>query len=230
MVPFAPRPQDAVPDEQLLEELRALSADPRNTVVIISGRDRTTLESWLGGVGAALVAEHGAVMRRPAGSGWRSLGNPVEASSKVDVRPLLETYVDRTPGAMLEEKANSLAWHYRRADRDLGELRARQLTVTLNALIASTSLLVMQGNKVVEVKESGIGKGRAAGTWLTRDPPSDFVFATGDDLTDEEMFEVMPEDAWTILVGPQRQSHAKYSLHGPSEMRELLRALGAAAR
>lgn len=227
MVPFAPRPEDAVPDERLLEELRALSADPKNTLVIISGRDRTTLEAWLGDVGAALVAEHGAVMRRTSDLSWRRLGSGAEASWKADVRPLLEAYVDRTPGAVLEEKANSLAWHYRCADPDLGNLRARQLTVTLKALIASTSLLViMQGNRVVEVKESGIGKGRAAEVWLRGEPPPDFVFATGDDLTDEEMFEVMPEGAWTILVGPDRQSHAEYSLRGPSEIRELLRAIG----
>lgn len=37
----------------------------------------------------------------------------------------------------------------------------------------------------------------------------------------------MPDDAWTILVGPERKSHARYSLRGPGEMRALLRVFGA---
>lgn len=226
MVPFAPRPQDAVPDPELLAELRALSSDRKNTVVIISGRDRDTLESWLGDVGAVLVAEHGAVMRRASDSSWREVQRSSEAGWKAELRPLMETFTDRTPGAILEEKAASLAWHYRRAGPDLGNLRARQLTETLKALIANTALVIMQGNKVVEVKDSGFGKGRAAEVWLNREPPPDFVLATGDDLTDEEMFEVMPENAWTILVGTDRQSYAGYSLRSPEAMRRLLRALG----
>jgi len=32
----------------------------------------------------------------------------------VELRPLLELYIDRTPGALLEEKTASVAWHYRR--------------------------------------------------------------------------------------------------------------------
>ncbi|MFQ5946919.1 MAG: bifunctional alpha,alpha-trehalose-phosphate synthase (UDP-forming)/trehalose-phosphatase, partial [Anaerolineae bacterium] len=59
LVPFAPRPEDASPDPVLLKDLHALASDGKNTVVIVSGRDQATLESWVGSVGAALVAEHG---------------------------------------------------------------------------------------------------------------------------------------------------------------------------
>ena len=38
------------------------------------------------------------------------------ADWKERVRPILQLYVDRLPGALLEEKEFSLAWHYRRAD------------------------------------------------------------------------------------------------------------------
>ena len=83
----------------------------------------------------------------------------------------------------------------------------------------------MQGSKVVEVKESGIGKGRAARAWLENEPEFDFILATGDDVTDEEMFEVMPEGAWSIRIGVDRRSAAKYSLRGPSAFRRLLESL-----
>ena len=47
------------------------------------------------------------------------------ADWKDRVRPILQLYVDRLPGALLEEKEFSLAWHYRRADPDQASLRAR---------------------------------------------------------------------------------------------------------
>ena len=225
MVPFAPRPEEATPDESLLEELRALTADGRNTVVIISGRERTTLEAWVGNVGAALVAEHGVFIRRRSDSKWRSAGQIDEHSWKAELRPLFELYVDRTPGALIEEKAASLAWHYRQVEPELGTLRARQLMDGLQGVISNTPLVMMQGSKVLEVRNSGAGKGRAAKLWLSRDPPYDFILATGDDPTDEELFEVMPDEAWTIVVGATHQSQARFSLLGATEMRRVLRAM-----
>jgi trehalose 6-phosphate synthase/phosphatase len=183
MVPFAARPKDAAPDEELIALLNQLVQDIKNTVVIISGRDRETLEEWFGKTGADLVAEHGAQITA------------------------------------------SMAWHYRRAEPDLGDLRSKQLMENLEGLIANTPLVIMQGSKVIEVKESGIGKGRAARMWLESDPIFDFILATGDDVTDEEMFEVMPDGAWSIRVGVDRRSAAKYSLTGPHAFRRLLHSL-----
>ena len=225
MVPFAARPEQAAPDAELISLLKRLTDDPKNTVVIISGRDRKTLEDWLGGFGANLVAEHGAQIRRAADTKWRSQTTETDDGWKAELRPLLELYVDRTPGSMLEEKSASMAWHYRRAEPDLGDLRSKQLMENLEGLIANTPLVIMQGSKVVEVKESGIGKGRAARTWLDGETVYDFILATGDDVTDEEMFEVMPDGAWSIRIGVDRRSAAKYSLAGPPAFRRLLESL-----
>jgi trehalose 6-phosphate synthase/phosphatase len=225
MVPFAPRPEDAAPDEELVDLLKALVDDDKNTVVIISGRDRETLQDWLGGIGADLVAEHGAQIRLAAEENWSVQTTEADDGWKGELRPLLELYVDRTPGSMLEEKTASMAWHYRRAEPDLGDLRSKQLMENLEGLIANTPLVIMQGSKVVEVKESGIGKGRAARSWLDSDTIYDFILATGDDVTDEEMFEVMPDGAWSIRIGVDRRSAAKYSLTGPDAFRRLLSSL-----
>ena len=194
-------------------------------MVIISGRDRETLEEWFGKTGADLVAEHGAQIRRATNQNWSLQTTEAADGWKSELRPLLELYVDRTPGSMLEEKTASMAWHYRRAEPDLGDLRSKQLMENLEGLIANTPLVIMQGSKVIEVKESGIGKGRAARIWLESDPIFDFILATGDDVTDEEMFEVMPDGAWSIRIGVDRRSAAKYSLAGPHAFRRLLHSL-----
>jgi trehalose 6-phosphate synthase/phosphatase len=225
MVPFVARPEDAAPDEELITLLKSLVEDKKNTVVVISGRDRETLQDWLGEIGAELVAEHGAQIRRAADMNWELQSTETTDGWKGELRPLLELYVDRTPGSMLEEKTASMAWHYRRAEPELGDLRAKQLMENLEGLVANTPLVIMQGSKVVEVKESGIGKGRAARKWLDSETIYDFILATGDDVTDEEMFEVMPEGAWSIRIGVDRRSAAKYSLRGPSAFRRLLNSL-----
>jgi len=225
MVPFAARPEEAAPDEELITLLVRLVKDKKNTVVIISGRDLETLQDWLGEIGADLVAEHGAQIRRPSDTKWTRQTTEAPDGWKGELRPLLELYVDRTPGSMLEEKTASMAWHYRRAEPDLGDLRAKQLMENLEGVIANTPLVIMQGSKVVEVKESGIGKGRAALRWLDSDTIYDFILATGDDVTDEEMFEVMPDGAWSIRIGVDRRSAAKYSLRGTSAFRSMLRSL-----
>ncbi len=225
LVRFAPRPEDASPDAELIEVLRGLASDGKNTLVIISGRDQATLEAWVGDVGAALVAEHGAHIRASADGPWLPAQGGLSRGWQDQLRPLLEVYVDRTPGAMLEEKTASLAWHYRRAEPDLGELRAKELMENLESIVANTPLVVLQGDKVVEVKQSAIGKGKAAEQWLGQEPPYDFVLALGDDATDEEMFQVLPDSAWTVKVRQAPQSSGRFYLPGPDAVRRLLRQL-----
>jgi trehalose 6-phosphate synthase/phosphatase len=131
--------------------------------------------------------------------------------------------VDRTPGSLIEEKDFSLAWHYRKASPRLGELRARELVNDLLNLTANLNLQVLEGNKVVEVKSAGINKGRAALQWISREA-WDFILAMGDDLTDEDIFKVLPDTAWSIKVRFSA-SVAKYNLGSPREVSALLKEM-----
>jgi len=49
----------------------------------------------------------------------------------------------------------------------------------------------------------------------------DFILAVGDDWTDEDMFKVLPETAYSIRVG-MRKSHARFNLYSHKEVIELL--------
>jgi trehalose 6-phosphate synthase/phosphatase len=60
LVGFADRPEKAGPDKELLSLLQSLASEPKNEIVIISGRDKETLRFWLGNTTASLIAEHGA--------------------------------------------------------------------------------------------------------------------------------------------------------------------------
>jgi trehalose 6-phosphate synthase/phosphatase len=222
LVPFHPNPQLARPGEELRLLLRALSELPDTRVVIISGRDRTTLSNWLGDLPIDFIAEHG-VWLRTAGEDWQ-LFQPLRNDWKREMRPVLELYVARTAGSFIEEKDYSLVWHYRRADADLGEVRAREMMSHLSFMTANTDLQVLEGNKVVEIKNAGLNKGTAAARWLERYSPA-FTLALGDDRTDEDTFRAMPPEAYTVRIGTDARSLARFHLAAPSDVRQLLRKL-----
>jgi trehalose 6-phosphate synthase/phosphatase len=226
LVPFAPQPQLAVPDASLLVLLRALQATPGQAVYLISGRDRGTLTSWFAELPIQIIAEHGAWLRTANGD-WGLL-KPLGFEWKEQLRPLLELYVDRVPGSLLEEKDFSLAWHYRLADPELGILRAKELIDDMVSYTANFDVQVLEGKKVVEIRNSGVNKGAAARHVLLRAEP-DFLFAAGDDLTDEELFRALPATAVTVRVGGLH-SHATFRVADHLELRAILERLILPAR
>jgi len=224
LLPFHTRPSQARPDPQLLDLLHTLSENPQTQVVITSGRDRATLEHWLGHLRIGLIAEDGLWLRQ-AGGEWELL-QEVRVDWKQDFLPLLEQYVGRTPGALVEEKEYSLVWHYRRADRGLGAVRSRELLNHLSFMTSNTDLQVLEGHQTLEVKSVGLHKGAAALRWLGTEP-TDFILAFGDGRADEELFRVLPPDAYTVKVGNARRSLARYCVGTSTEVRRLLETLAA---
>ncbi len=222
LMPFQGNPQRVEPDQELRLLLRALTELPHTRVVIISGRDRHTLEKWLGHLPVDFIAEHG-VWLRPAGEEWQ-LFQQLRNDWMRELRPVLELYVARTAGSFIEQKDYSLVWHYRRVDAELGEVRARELLSHLSFMTANTELQVMEGNKVLEIKAAGINKGNAASRWLVK-YPADFVLALGDDRTDEDTFRALPPEAYSVRVGTDARSLARFHIASPAEVRQLLRRL-----
>ncbi|MET4105157.1 bifunctional alpha,alpha-trehalose-phosphate synthase (UDP-forming)/trehalose-phosphatase [Hymenobacter sp. UYP22] len=222
LAPFNANPQRARPDQELLLLLRALTDVPQNRVVIISGRDRATLQEWLGHLPVDFIAEHG-VWLRAAGEEWQ-LFQTLSNEWKREIRPILELYVARTAGSFIEDKEYSLVWHYRRADTELGTVRARDMLNHLTFMTSNSDLQVMEGNKVIEIKTAGLNKGTAAARWLATYQPG-FTLAIGDDRTDEDTFRAMPPEAYTIKVGTVARSLARYHVASTTEVRQLLRSL-----
>ena len=203
LVPFAKRPQLAAPSSSLLDLLRALAADPRNCLALISGRPAENLDRWFGAIDAIwLAAEHGAELKPPSAQGWEQLRPQVNTDWKNTVVPILEHFVDRTPGSFIEEKKYALVWHYRMADPEFGEWLANELVSMLEAMLAETELRAFRGEKIVEVRPVWANKGEALGRLLEASDNPDFIFAAGDDRTDEDLFERLQSDAWTVHVGP----------------------------
>ncbi|PYX79272.1 MAG: bifunctional alpha,alpha-trehalose-phosphate synthase (UDP-forming)/trehalose-phosphatase [Acidobacteria bacterium] len=99
LVPFAKRPQQAAPPTVILDLLSDLASEPQNCVVLMSGRSAENLDRWFGTIrGLWLVAEHGAELKNSSTSIWEPLRSQVAADWKSTVLPILEHFVDRTPG------------------------------------------------------------------------------------------------------------------------------------
>ena len=221
MVGFKSNPEDAVPDKLLYDLLDKLSALQNTEVAIISGRDQNTMQQWFSDKDYTLVTDHGVWLRKK-NEEWEKLEH-LKNDWKESLRPILEKYVDRTPGTFIEEKEYSFAWHYRRADPELASMRGMELTTVLTSLISNNGLSVLEGSKVIEIKSSNVNKGRAA-TRLIAGNKYDFIMAIGDDHTDEHMFEELPKKAITIKVG-YKKTAAKFYLNTHSDVREFLKSL-----
>ncbi|MEO1449068.1 MAG: bifunctional alpha,alpha-trehalose-phosphate synthase (UDP-forming)/trehalose-phosphatase [Bacteroidota bacterium] len=217
LVGFKNDPNEAYPDEELLQIVRRLTQQEGTRPVIISGRDKNTLGKWFGDEDIEMVSEHGVWLWDQ--NGWK-LNAGVISTWKPAVRPLLENLVERTPGSFIEEKDYTLAWHYRQIDNDLGANRVREIRDELIYLTANHNLQVLEGNKVVEVRNAGINKGKAASLWLN-EKDWDFILAIGDDHTDEDTFQALPENAYSIKVGLNR-TEARYKVRSVEEARALL--------
>jgi trehalose 6-phosphate synthase/phosphatase len=221
LVGFVKQPHLAKPSEEVLRLLDRLGNDPSNHVVLISGRTKDNLDEWFGALPIGLVAEHGAWLKSGREE-WRMLRSMAH-DWKPKIRPLLEMYTDRVPGSLVEEKDYSLVWHYRAADERQGKVAAQELTDDLLSFIANIDVQVLRGSKIVEVRTSGVNKGMAAMEWVSKGI-YDFIFAVGDDWTDEDLFPILPDSAYSIRVGFS-STHARYSIANPREVVRLLARL-----
>ena len=225
LIPFHDVYLDAKPPKALIHLLTKLGNDPRNTVVMISGRSPNDLEKWFGNLPISLVAEHGASLKVAGHKKWQIIEEP-DTAWKYSVLPVLERYTAQTPGARVEVKPHNLAWHYRASPPYYAQKYAVTIKRVLKPILKQYGLELMQGNKVLEIKNPQISKAKAAERWLSKS--YDFMLTIGDDTTDEELFEAVPDAAYGIKVGRGR-THAPYRLHSHKEVNALLRQLAKSA-
>jgi len=220
LVPYAPVPELASPDEDLLALLRRLGERPTYDVHIITGRSRVSIEPWLSGLPLTIHAEHGAFSQVREGQ-WTAMTEPPAWIGRVG--DFFETVSRRTPGSFVERKAASVAFHYRRSDPTLAGDRIRELRSQLERELPGEDAEALDGNKVIEVRVKGVDKGGVAKR-LALAGQADLIVAAGDDRTDEDMFRALPDDALTIRVG-RGATHARYRIDGPPGLRAVLERL-----
>jgi trehalose 6-phosphate synthase len=216
LIPFAASPEAARPTADLLALLADLACAPGVTLAVVSGRPRDVLESFFAGTeGILLVAEHGG-WRRSSGA-WE----PAVESSQEEVEDLAESLrrlAGSHPGARLERKTWSLAFHFRAIPSEARDAAVIEVETRVAEWIASHPRFVeMRGAEVLEVRPARMNKGEAV-AWV-RERSGAHLCALGDDITDEDMFRALGAADESIVVGRDttRATAARWQLDGPEE-------------
>ena len=227
LMPFTALPDDARPDAELLRLLSDVAARPATYVHIVSGRSRSVLEEWLGGLPLGLHAEHAFWSRMASNAAWQA-ASALPTGWKAPILALFESAAARTPGAIVEEKASCVAWHFRNVDAAVALDAAREVNERLEAALAGTELEILVGDMVIEVRLRGVHKGHAVPLVMAAHPGA-LVVAMGDDRTDEDLFAALPIDGIGIHVGV-KTTRAALRVASPADVRGLLRALAGPER
>ena len=144
------------------------------------------------------------------------------------IKPIFEQFAANTPGSHVETKSASLAWHFRRAQREFGARQAHELRMLLCDALSNQPLEVIEGRKVIEVRLRRVSKALVAQRVHAEAAPDCFLTAIGDDRTDEDLFRALPPTGAMVVVG-SRPSCARFRVADHREVRRILRALVAAA-
>ena len=227
LVPIVATPDLARPDAPLLALLTALAADPTTNLHIVSGRSIADLQQWFWHLNATLWAEHGAACRPPGASGWER-----RVESHAEWLRRAEAFFDRLcaslPGTLVEQKATSVAWHYRMAAPPPSAIELANIRRRLAEMLADAPVEAVDGRRVIEVRARGVSKAAVARDVSGRAAAGHLIVAIGDDQTDEEMFAALPRSAVTMRVGSS-DTIARFRLPDPGAVRALLGRLRAAA-
>ncbi|MEP7204857.1 MAG: bifunctional alpha,alpha-trehalose-phosphate synthase (UDP-forming)/trehalose-phosphatase [Candidatus Saccharibacteria bacterium] len=217
----SPHEKHSRPTAEVKKLLNSLTKDNRNTVIIISGRPRNTLETYFeNNLELGLVAEHGGWVFDAGG--WIKSSLTAKKWKKT-IKPILEQFVTRTPGSELEEKDFSFVWHYRRVLPELADVRKTELKRRLDAALETDEIGVFDGQKIIEIKPKRMNKGVIVSDLLAK-RDWDFVLAAGDDYTDEDMFEALPDGAYTVHVGRQ-STVARFQVDDVSDVLALIESM-----
>ncbi|MBW6502046.1 MAG: bifunctional alpha,alpha-trehalose-phosphate synthase (UDP-forming)/trehalose-phosphatase [Bacteroidales bacterium] len=220
LVPFYPDPALALPPPSLLKIIKKIKRKPGIEMAIVSGRNREFLEKVFTDPGIALFAEHGS--HRRIGGEWKSLFRK-GLSWQSEIIRIMQDVTDTTPGSFIERKETAVVWHYRNTDKWLADLRAAQLINKLIYPCTTRHLHLMKGEKIIEVKPSEYTKGTAIKNFYDFND-FDFILAAGDDTTDEDMFEALPENSVTIKIGKPSEK-SRYTLANTSDFLRFLKLL-----
>jgi len=98
--------------------INELLLDERNTVYVMSGRRPEELDRLFKQVpNLGLIAENGCFLKDCGASSWSEMADPAMIRSwKTSVKQIMNYYLERTPGAEIEERRCSLIFHYKSAE------------------------------------------------------------------------------------------------------------------
>jgi trehalose 6-phosphate phosphatase len=217
LAPFKVCPEEAVPYPGVSETLSALMAQDNTRVVIVSGRRATEVASLLPlGRPPEIWGAHGWERISPKGEMWAQ--EPDEAAREALVRAHDLAERCRTAGTRLERKPASVAVHWRGApESDVEPLKKRLADAWAPLTDGVLEVLPFDGG--LELRARGTNKQHAVKAVLSETAPGSPVAYLGDDITDEDAFQIVKAQGLAVLVRPEfRETAADVWIKPPQEL------------
>ncbi len=227
LVPIAPTPPEAIPDQELLELLGSLALDRSIRTVILSGRPLDELEHMLPVEGLILAGLYGVEMRMGENTVFRQPPRDTSLDRLAQLRNGWVKLAGGLSGFVLEDKGQALALHARWAEPEQARhvlAAARELATDLMDVQA---FRILDGDRYIEVAPLSADKGETV-AWLLDQFPieRDLPVVFGDDNKDDAAFDaVHRHGGWAIGVDHRYPlPGADVRLESSDEVRRWLRA------
>ncbi len=225
---FAPTPEYAITDPDVVALVTRLTLCSCARVAVISGRTLNQLRQLLPVANILLAGTYGIELYTPA-------GKLLERARRSVIRPALEPLkwiwqqlIANRTGFFLEDKGWALALHARFASEVDADQVLSDAAVPALGLATSGQFQVLQGHRFLEVGPTIARKGRTVDYILDRFAwPGALPVYLGDDDKDEDAFETIKAHQGVALVvtALQRKTLADAELASPRAARDWLNTL-----
>nr|WP_167097284.1 trehalose-phosphatase [Mycobacterium sp. DL592] len=216
IAPIVSNPADARPIPAAAEALAALAALRGTSAALISGRARRDLAVLSGAPSDVhLVGSHGSEFDA-------DFLDAVDASARAllaDIEQAMADIAARYPGATIETKPVSVAFHVRNTAPE----HAQQALDAALAAVDGWDVHITEGKAVREFAVINTDKGEALDLLRQRDEADAIVFF-GDDVTDEKAFSRLAGTDVGVKVGPG-DTRAGYRVEAPDDVAAALQVL-----
>ncbi|KAK0391538.1 hypothetical protein NLU13_1038 [Sarocladium strictum] len=230
--------------QRTLDVLNDLLLDERNTVYVMSGRRPEELDRVFRRVpNLGLIAENGCYLKDSGSEGWTAMADAKHlAAWKKSVKAIIMYYLERTPGAELEERRCSLIFHYGNAeDKEAAARLASDCASHVNDVCESQRVHAIIVDNSIVVEPVDWTKGTAAQSVFEqlqkKQPgvPLDFMMVIGDGREDEKVFkwanrlskEQLARDVLTVSLGSRSTEAGATLTQGVSGVLTCLQRLAA---
>lgn len=213
LAPIASKPDGIGIPATVGKEIEQLAA--WTPVAVLTGRSRADALKYLGFSPLKIIGNHGA----EGLAGWEERTKEFVDIARTWYKQLESLPVfDHSGGLVIENKGPTLSVHYRHSP----DTQKAEKMIT-DAVSRLTPVPRQVGGKYILnlIPQEAPDKGVALRVLLQETGCTKAFFA-GDDLTDEDVFVLNDKRIFSVLVGMNPQSHARYYLHSQQEMVRLL--------
>ncbi|MEZ4286602.1 MAG: trehalose-phosphatase [Polyangiales bacterium] len=223
--PIVARPESATVPPNVLADLETIASIPGTHVALITGRDRTKLQSMVPLPKLWRATLHGREIDDAQGRPLFDLETDNDLVAKLEsFRSWLRLHA---PDALIEEKPGAIGVHVRPLF-DIDRQRAQHVLEVASAQAVEIGLFVRHGRAMVEA-ETMVGDKGAALERIAVETKARSVFFAGDDITDFSAIEFASRHGVGVFVSSdEHQSVPVYAsgvLGGTDDVVALLRAL-----